>query len=93
MSNIRTYTIMFVALMVLSTTQALMEMQGWLEQNYWLIFGAIMVLSTIKAVVVAGWYQHLRYEPRSVTYMMLASLLAVVALTAAASYSIQPSAL
>lgn len=93
MSNIRTYTIMFVALMVLSTSQALLEMQGLLDDYYWPILAVIMVLSTAKAVVVAGWYQHLRYEPRSVTYMILSGLLAVVALTAAASYSIQPSSL
>lgn len=89
MSQLRTYTIMFVVLMVFSTTQALLEMQGWLEEYYWPVFGAIMVLSAIKAVLVAGWYQHLRYEPRSVTYMVASALLAVVALTAAAAYSIQ----
>jgi len=88
MSQLRTYTIMFVVLMVFSTTQAMLEFTGLLEQYYWTIFAVIMVLSTIKAVVVAGWYQHLRYEPRSVTYMMASGLLAVVALTTAAAYSI-----
>jgi len=88
MSQLRTYTIMFVVLMVFSTTQAMLEFTGLLEQYYWAIFGVIMVLSTIKAVVVAGWYQHLRYEPRSVTYMIASGVLAVVALTTAAAYSI-----
>jgi cytochrome c oxidase subunit 4 len=49
-----------------------------------------MVLSFLKAVVVAGWYQHLRYEPRSVTVLMLLGLLGALALTVAASYSILP---
>jgi cytochrome c oxidase subunit 4 len=79
---------MFVVLMAFSTAQAMLEFTGLLEEYYWTIFAVIMVLSTIKAVVVAGWYQHLRYEPRSVTYMMASGLLAVVALTTAAAYSI-----
>ncbi len=89
MSQIRTYTIMFVVLMVFSTSQALLEFTGLLGEYYWPILGLIMVLSTIKAVIVAGWYQHLKYEPRSVTYMIASGVLAVIALTAAASYSIQ----
>jgi len=88
MSQLRTYSIMFVVLMAFSTAQAMLEFTGLLEEYYWTIFAVIMVLSTIKAVVVAGWYQHLRYEPRSVTYMMASGLLAVVALTTAAAYSI-----
>jgi len=88
MSQLRTYTIMFVVLMAFSTAQAMLEFTGLLEQYYWTIFAVIMVLSTIKALVVAGWYQHLRYEPRSLTYMMASGLLAVVALTTAAAYSI-----
>lgn len=89
MGEIRTYALMFVALMVFSTTQAVMEFQGWLDDYYWPVFAALMVLSAIKAVLVAGWYQHLRHEPRSVSYMVASALLAVLALTAAAAYSIQ----
>jgi cytochrome c oxidase subunit 4 len=88
MSHIRTYTIIFALLMVFSTTQALVEVTGLLEQAYWVAFGAIMVLSSIKAVMVAGWFQHLRYEPRSVTYLTATALIVVVALTTAAAYSI-----
>jgi cytochrome c oxidase subunit 4 len=88
MSHIRTYTIIFALLMVFSTTQALVEMTGLLEQAYWLAFAIIMVLSSIKAVMVAGWFQHLRSEPRSVTYLTATALIVVVALTTAAAYSI-----
>lgn len=92
MSRIRTYTIMFVALMVFSTSQALLEFAGLLEEAYAVAFVAILVLSSIKAVIVAGWYQHLRWEPRSVTYLIATALLVVLALTAAAAYSITPVA-
>lgn len=88
MSQIRTYSIIFALLMAFSTAQALIEVAGALEAAYWIAFGAIMVLSTVKAVMVAGWFQHLRYEPRSVTYMTATALLVVLALTTAAAYSI-----
>jgi cytochrome c oxidase subunit 4 len=63
-------------------------MLGYLDEMYWGAVGAIAVLSVIKAVFVAGYYQHLRYEPRSVTYLVLGGLVAVMFLTAAASFSI-----
>ena len=88
MSHLRTYTIIFALLMAFSTTQALVEVTGLLESAYWVAFAAIMVLSTVKAVMVAGWFQHLRYEPRSVTYLTATALIVVLALTTAAAYSI-----
>jgi cytochrome c oxidase subunit 4 len=88
MSQIRTYTIIFALLMVFSTAQAMLEFTGLLERAYWLAFGAIMVLSSIKAAMVAGWFQHLRYEPRSLTFLTASALLTVLALTTAAAYSI-----
>ena len=92
MSQLKTYTVIFALLMVFSTTQALVEMTGLLESAYWLAFAGIMVLSSIKAVMVAGWFQHLRWEPSSVTYLVASALLVVLALTAAAAYSITPVA-
>ena len=88
MTSIRTYTLIFVALMVVSTTQAALESIGLLESQYWVAFAAIMVLSAIKAVTVAGWYMHLREEPRAITYLAMAGLIGVIALTAGAGYSI-----
>ncbi|WP_267642747.1 cytochrome C oxidase subunit IV family protein [Haloarchaeobius amylolyticus] len=88
MAHTRLYTAIYVVLFVLATVQALVEMMGFLESAYWTAFAVIMVLSLAKAVVVAGYYQHLRWEPRSVTALMLIGLLAALALTTAASYSI-----
>lgn len=88
MTSLRFYTGIFVALMVFSTTQALLEMTGILEDFYWIGLAAIMVLSSIKALLVAGYFQHLRSEPRAVSYLMLGSLIIVLALTAGAAYSI-----
>ena len=74
--------------MVLSTTQALVERMGLLEEAYWTAFGIIMVISTVKAVTVATYYMHLRWEPRAVSYLMLGGLFVALALTTAAAYSI-----
>lgn len=88
MASTRLYTVIFATLMVFSTTQALFEFTGILGRAYWLGLGVIMVLSTIKAVLVAGYFQHLVQEPRSLTYLMAGALVAVLALTAGAAYSI-----
>ena len=83
--NTKLYTAIFVVLFVGATAQVAIEFAGL---PYWTAFAVIMVLSMFKAVVVAGWFQHLRYEPRSLTYLMTIGLLAALALTVAAAYSI-----
>ena len=88
MARTKLYTAIFVVLMAFSTTQALVEMTGLLEEAYWVAFGIILVLSFVKAVFVATYYMHLRWEPRSVTYLMLGGLFVALALTTAAAYSI-----
>jgi len=87
MARTRLYTAIYVVLFVLATVQVVLE--GYLtEELYWAVFAGIMVLSLAKAVVVAGYYQHLRWEPRSVSNLVATGLLAAVVLTVAAAYSI-----
>lgn len=88
MVDTKTYTIIYVVLFVFATLQVAVEMMGYLDEMYWAAVGAIAVLSVIKAVFVAGYYQHLKFEPRSLTYLVLGGLVAVMFLTAAASFSI-----
>ncbi|MFB6268677.1 MAG: cytochrome C oxidase subunit IV family protein [Halobacterium sp.] len=85
MTRLKLYTVIYVVLFVSATVQVLVEQAGF---EYGLALAAIMVLSLAKAVVVAGYYQHLRWEPRSLTYLMGIGLLAVLALTVASTYSI-----
>ena len=85
MVSTRLYTAIYVVLFVMATAQVLIEFAGL---PYWTGVGAILALSAVKAVLVAGYYQHLRFEPRSVTVVVLVGLLAALALTVAASYSI-----
>lgn len=89
MVSTKLYSVIFIVLFVSATAQALVEAVGLVDSMYWTAFGLIIVLSVVKAIFVAGWFQHLRYEPRGVTYLILTGLAAALALTAAAAYSIQ----
>lgn len=88
MSSLKLYTAIYVVLFVVATAQAVVEGLGILDAAYWPAFALIMVLSFVKAVLVAGYYQHMRSEPRAITYLVLGSFVVVLALTAGAAYSI-----
>lgn len=85
MTHTKLYAGIYVALFVFATSQVLVEFAGL---AYWTALGIILLLSVVKAVLVAGYYMHLRWEPRSLTYLFALGLLAALALTTAASYSI-----
>ncbi|KTG10914.1 hypothetical protein AUR64_06975 [Haloprofundus marisrubri] len=85
MVSTKLYTAIYVVLFVSATIQVLVEFAGL---AYWTAFAVIIVLSAVKAILVAAYFQHLRFEPRSLTYLVVTGLLAALALTLAASYSI-----
>ncbi|MFB6105599.1 MAG: cytochrome C oxidase subunit IV family protein [Halobacteriaceae archaeon] len=88
MTSLKLYTAIFVVLFVSATAQVLAEeVVG--PQAYWVAFAIIFALSFLKAGLVAGWYQHLRFDPRPLTYLVLTALITVLAFVAGASYSIQ----
>ncbi|WP_135854243.1 cytochrome C oxidase subunit IV family protein [Halorussus salinus] len=86
MTRTKLYTAIYVVLFAFATVQLLVEQSGGLP--YWTAFWIIIALSFVKAVLVAWYYQHLKWEPRSVTFTMFVGLLAALALTMAAAYSI-----
>lgn len=86
MARTKLYTIIYVVLFVLATAQVAVERVDLF--GYWVALAIIAVLSLVKALFVAGYYQHLVWEPRSVSYLMLIGFVAFIALTVAASYSI-----
>ena len=85
MVSLKLYTIIYVVLFVFATVQVLVEFAGL---NYFTAATLIMILSFVKAGLVAGYYQHLRFEPRSITYLMGMGLAVVVALSVAATFSV-----
>ncbi|PSP95002.1 hypothetical protein BRC91_03070 [Halobacteriales archaeon QS_4_62_28] len=88
MTHTKLYTIIYVVLFAFATIQAAVEGFGLVDESYWFAFWLIIVLSVVKAVMVAAYYQHLRWEPRSVSYLAGGGVLVALALTAAAAYSI-----
>ncbi|UPM42555.1 cytochrome C oxidase subunit IV family protein [Halocatena salina] len=86
MTSTKLYTVIYVVLFVFATVQVAIE--GLSGIGYEIIVAGILLLSVIKAVLVAGYYQHLLYEPRSVVYVVASGLVTAIALTFAASYSI-----
>ncbi|MDZ7702358.1 MAG: cytochrome C oxidase subunit IV family protein [Halobacteriales archaeon] len=88
MTHTKLYAVIYAVLFVFATVQVVVESAGLVDSAYWLAFGIIIVLSLIKAVLVAGYYQHLRWEPRSITALIATGLVAALALTFAAAFSI-----
>ena len=86
MTRTKLYTAIYVVLFAFATVQVLVEQSG--ELPYWTAFWVIIALSFVKALLVAWYYQHLKWEPRSVAFTMFVGLLAALALTTAAAYSI-----
>lgn len=84
MSELRTYTIIYIILFVFATVQIVFERLD----SYIIGVTGMMILSTIKAGLVGRYYQHLKDEPRSITYLYLIGVVIALFLTAAAAYSI-----
>lgn len=86
MSSLRTYSIVYVLLMLLATSKYLFFNLPYFD--YWMAIGATISAAFIKTGLIVGFFQHLKDEPRSLTYLMLLSAGLVSLLGVAASYSI-----
>lgn len=88
MASIRNYALIYVALILLATGKFVFFEFPEIFTNQVAIAGT-MVLAVIKVSLIAGYFQHLKDEPRSITYLMLTAVFMVILLTLAAGYSIQ----
>lgn len=82
--SIRFYGLIYVALMVLAALSVVLER----TLDYWTAVGGILLFSTLKTLLIVGYYQHLRWERRSLTGLMALALLLFVLLMVAASFSV-----
>jgi len=87
MASVRNYALIYVALILLATGKFVFFHFDFF--TYTMAVGGTLVLAAIKVGLIAGYFQHLKYEPRSVSYMMAVAAFMVVLLTLAAGYSIQ----
>lgn len=89
MTNLRFYTVVYVALMALATLKvAFFEAEKFGLISYNAAFGLTVVAAMIKTGMIAGYFQHLKWEPRSITYLVLMALFGVLLLSFAATFSI-----
>lgn len=86
MASIRTYTVIYFALLALATGKFIFFEFDFF--TYWMAMGGTLILAITKTSLIAGYYQHLIHEPRIITYLMLTALSMVFLLTIAAGYSI-----
>lgn len=84
--SIKFYTAIYVALLALAGSKFLFFHLPFF--GYWDAFAATMVAASFKTLLIAGYFQHLRYENRSLSWLMALALSLVILLMAAASYSI-----
>lgn len=85
--SVKLYTAIYIALLVLAFSKFIFfEFDEFF--TYQQAFAGTMVAAAIKSVLIVGYYQHLRWENNSLTYLMLLALGLALLLMAAATYSI-----
>ncbi|WP_408957602.1 cytochrome C oxidase subunit IV family protein [Natrinema sp. 74] len=88
MASLRTYGLIYVALILLATGKfVFFHFEGIF--NYEMAVAGTLLIAVTKTSLIAGYFQHLKDEPRSITYLMLTAVFMVFLLTLAAGYSIQ----
>lgn len=86
MTSLRAYAAIYVLLMALAISKfAFFEVEFLTYQQ---AIAATMAAAAIKIGLIAGYFQHLREEPRPITYVMATGLLMVLLLAGAATFSV-----
>lgn len=86
--HLKLYTAIYLALMFLGLLNFVLFEVEFFELTYRQAFAGTMVASVIKTLLIVAYFQHLRWENRSLTYVMTLALALVMLLMAAATYSI-----
>ena len=85
--SVKLYAAIYVALLVLAASKFIFfEFDQFF--TYEQAFAGTMIAAAIKSVLIVGYFQHLRWENRSLTYVMTLALALAMLLMAAATYSI-----
>ncbi|MFO8114965.1 MAG: cytochrome C oxidase subunit IV family protein [Halorubrum sp.] len=86
--SLKLYTAIYVALLVAAAMNFVLFEAEFLNFTYAQAFGGTMVIAAVKTVLIVAYFQHLRWENRSLTYVMALALALTMLLMAAATYSI-----
>lgn len=84
MASVRFYALVYVLLMSLAATKFLF----FEFFDYWPALAGTLAAAAVKTGLIAGYFQHLRHEPRSLTYLAVSTLVLVLLLMSAATFSI-----
>ena len=84
MTSVRFYAGIYVLLVALVS----MKIVFFETLSYDVALALTMLSAVAEALVIAGYYQHLRFEPRSLTYLMTMGVAGVLLVTFAAAFSI-----
>jgi cytochrome c oxidase subunit 4 len=84
--SLKLYGAIYVALLALAASKFIFFHYDFF--TYWQAFGATMTAASLKTLLIVGYFQHLRWENRSLSALMAQALALALLLMMAASYSI-----
>ena len=86
--SVKLYSAIYVALLVAATLNFALFETSFVEFTYAQAIIGTLVIATVKTLLIVAYFQHLKWENRSLTYLMGLALALTMLLMAAATYSI-----
>jgi cytochrome c oxidase subunit 4 len=86
--SVKLYSAIYVALLVAATLNFALFETSFVEFTYTQAIIGTLVIATVKTLLIVAYFQHLKWENRSLTYLMGLALALTMLLMAAATYSI-----
>ncbi|WP_058366437.1 cytochrome C oxidase subunit IV family protein [Haloparvum sedimenti] len=85
--SIKLYSLVYAGLVGLAALNYVL-FEGGLDLAYDISFVGTMVIAVLKTALVVAFFMHLKWENRSLTYLMVLALVLTLLLMSAATYSI-----
>ena len=86
--SVKLYSTIYVALLVAATLNFALFETSFIEFTYAQAIIGTLVIASVKTLLIVAYFMHLRWENRSLTYVMGLALALTMLLMAAATYSI-----
>ena len=86
--SVKQYSAIYVALLVAATLNFALFETSFIEFTYAQAIIGTLVIASVKTLLIVAYFMHLRWENRSLTYVMGLALALTMLLMAAATYSI-----
>ena len=86
--SVKLYSAIYVALLVAATLNFALFETSFIEFTYVQAIVGTLVIASVKTLLIVSYFMHLRWENRSLTYVMGLAFALTMLLMAAATYSI-----